>query len=109
MTESSSIDLDLVLSHTEWLLGLTHSLAREGGEDLAQSTWLAALSSGTAVRSNFRAWLRSIAGNKAQRSGERSAKRRQVEAMAARPEAVPQRRLATPSRLLAFMLPDVRC
>ncbi|MHC5065596.1 MAG: RNA polymerase sigma factor [Planctomycetota bacterium] len=88
MNESSSIDPDLVLSHTDWLLGLTHSLAHEDGDDLAQATWLAALSNGKEQHGNFRAWMRSIAGNLARRQGQRQAKRSRVEAEAARPERI---------------------
>lgn len=89
MQESSSIDPDLVLSHTDWLLGLTQSLARADGEDLAQATWLAALSSRSEQQGNFRAWLRAIAGNLARRQGKRQAQRARVESRAAHNELTP--------------------
>ncbi len=88
---SPSLSPDQLLSNASWLRALTISLARdeEAARDLAQDTWLAALSAREPARESVRSWLRAIARNLWARRESRAAGRKGAEGGRARAETMP--------------------
>src|SRR5436190_209181 len=79
-----------LLADTRWLRGIARGLAGEAGaEDLTQQTWLAVFKQPPRFFANLRPWLRTVARNLSLRERQRDAIRRDREAKAARPEALP--------------------
>lgn len=86
-------DLDGMLLQSNWVRSLALRLARDASEadDLTQSTWLAALSRPLSGRpmAGWRPWLRGILVREAAFLRRGSARRRERERRAARPEDLP--------------------
>ncbi len=86
-----SMPLEGVLEHSGWLRELARRLVRDpnAADDLAQSTWLAALEHRPATDRPLRQWLASVLRNFARQEVRRRARMRAREESVARPEAEP--------------------
>lgn len=86
-----SIPLEDLLEHSGWLRDLARRLVRDpnAADDLAQSTWLAALEHRPAGDRPLRQWLATVLRNSARQEARGTARRRVREERVARPEAEP--------------------
>jgi RNA polymerase sigma-70 factor (ECF subfamily) len=86
-----SIPLEDVLEHSSWLRDLARRLVRDpnAADDLAQSTWLAALEHRPATDRPLRQWLASVLRNFARQEVRGNVRRRAREESVARQEAEP--------------------
>lgn len=75
------LDLDLLLSDTDWLRALARKLVRDphAAEDLAQDTWVDVLRARVGPRGARRSWLGAIARNRLRRESRRDGIRQQGE------------------------------
>ena len=79
-----------LLADSRWLRSLARGLAGESGaDDLVSETWLTAARRPPRFWDNLRPWLRTVARNLSLRERDREARRREREAIAARPEGQP--------------------
>jgi RNA polymerase sigma-70 factor (ECF subfamily) len=97
-----SMPLEGVLEHSGWLRDLARRLVRDpnAADDLAQSTWLAALEHRPATDRPLRQWLASVLRNFARQDARGTVRRRAREECVARAEAQP----AADERLLRAAL-----
>ncbi len=97
-----SMPLEGVLEHSGWLRDLARRLVRDpnAADDLAQSTWLAALEHRPRADRPLRQWLASVLRNFARQDARGAARRRAREECVARTEAQP----AADERLLRAAL-----
>ncbi len=73
MTQSHSIDPELLLEHSSWASRLARSLVGESAaEDLVQETWLAALRHPPKTNRPLKPWLRTVLGNLAREGSRRT-------------------------------------
>ena len=92
MPESApNLPLPELLEHSTWVRDLARRLARDptSADDLAQSTWLAALEHPPASDRPLRQWLGTVVRNFALQSRRGESRRAERERRAARAEAVP--------------------
>ncbi|MEW6745459.1 MAG: sigma-70 family RNA polymerase sigma factor [Planctomycetota bacterium] len=87
----NTLSAEVLLRHDARIRALARELLADenGVEDVAQQTWLAAIQRSPQQPGSLGAWLASIARNFALRSFRSTARRRQHEQHAARPETVP--------------------
>lgn len=86
-----SIPVQELLEHTQWVRELARRLTRDeaAAEDVAQSTWLAALQHPPAPGRPVRQWLAAVARNFARQSRRGDTRRGERERTVARDEALP--------------------
>lgn len=86
-----SATVESLLVHREWVRGLARRLVLDDAraDDLAQQTWLRALTSPPPSGTATRAWLGTIARNLARDLARRRERRARRELAAAHPEALP--------------------
>ncbi len=100
MSARSTVPLDDLLAHREWVRSLAHALTRDEneGDDVAQETWLAALRTRPASTESTRGWLAAVARNAARRRHRTRTRSARRDAVAARPDRAPG---ADPAELAA--------
>ena len=79
MERAASHDPELLLAHADWLRALAARLVREGGDDVEQETWLAALRAARGRRGDARGWLGAIARNAARQRARSEGRRAEAE------------------------------
>ncbi len=88
MTPPLVLSTDTLLAHEAFVLRLARGLTRDesSAHDLAQDTWLSALSSPPGTHS-LRGWLSTVLRNRAAERGRMEGRRKHREAAVARPES----------------------
>lgn len=91
MVPPSKPRIEELLAHATWVRELARRLAANSGDgdDLAQETWVAALSNPPRTNENLRGWLTRVLQNFAFRSRRAETRRSHLEREASRPEAQP--------------------
>lgn len=88
---NATLDVEALLVHGPFLKRLARSLLGDehAADDVVQQTWLTTLDKPPRQTGSLRAFMASVARNLALEGGRRGSRRRQWEAAAARPEALP--------------------